>query len=175
MVSEPGASVPSAENGPPRHAGFWIRFAAVILDLVVLGIPLRVILLILVIFGSDAGEITGFDFSYTDAQGETVTTRISLSVADLAQLVLLAVITVLLWVNWDGRTPGKKMLRIRIVSYPGYQPFSYRTASIRTLASLLGLFTLGLGYMAQAVMIAARDDKRGYHDLIAKTCVIHDM
>ena len=94
--------------------------------------------------------------------------------ADLAQLVLLAVITILLWVNWDGRTPGKKMMRIRIVSYPDYQPFSYRTASIRTLASLLGLFTLGLGYMAQAVMIAAREDKRGYHDLVAKTCVIHD-
>ncbi len=162
------------ETGKPRHAGFWVRFAAVILDFVVLGIPLRVVLLTWVIFGSDAGEVTGFDLSYTDAAGETVITRVSLSVADLVQLVLLAVITVLLWVNWDGRTPGKKMLRIRIVSYPGYQPFSYRTASIRTLASLLGLFTLGLGYMAQAVMIGARDDKRGYHDLIAKTCVIHE-
>ena len=172
----PGASQEenSEAGAAPRHAGFWSRFAAVIIDLVVLGIPLRVILLILVIFGSDAAEVTGFDFSYTDAQGETVTARISLSVADLAQLVLLAVITVLLWVNWDGRTPGKKMLRIRIVTYPGYQPFSYRTASIRTLSSLLGLFTLGVGYIAQAVMIAARDDKRGYHDLIAKTCVIHD-
>ena len=135
---------------------------------------MRAILLISIIFGSERGEVTGFDLSYPDAQGETVTTRISLSVADLAQLVLLAVITVLLWVNGDGRTPGKKMLRIRIVSYPAYQSFSYRTASIRTLASLLGLFTLGLGYMAQAVMIAARDDKRGYHDLAAKTCVIHD-
>jgi uncharacterized RDD family membrane protein YckC len=163
-----------SSSGRPRHAGFWIRLAAVILDLVVLGIPLRVILLIPLIFGSDTGEVTGFDLSYTDAQGETVTKRISLSVADLAQLVLLAVITVLLWVNWDGCTPGKKMLRIRIVSYPDYQPFSYPTASIRTLASLLGLFTLGLGYVAQAVMIAARDDKRGYHDLIAGTCVIHD-
>ena len=164
----------STQAQRPRHAGFWIRFAAVILDLVVLGIPLRVILLILVIFGSDAGEVTGFDFSYKDTQGETVTKRISLSVADLAELVLLLVITVLLWVNWDGRTPGKKMLRIRIVSYPGYQPFSYRTASIRTLASVLGLFTFFLGYLAQAVMIAKRDDKRGYHDLVARTCVIHD-
>ena len=173
-MSPSGAVSASSESRPPRHAGFWIRLAAIIIDLVVLGIPLRVILLILVFFGSDAGEVTGFDLSYTDAQGETVTTRISLSVADLTQLVLLSVITVLLWVNWDGRTPGKKMLRIRIVSYPGYQPFSYPTASIRTLASLLGLFTFGLGYMAQAVMIAARGDKRGYHDLIAKTCVVHD-
>ena len=140
-----------------------------------LGLPLRLFLLIWVVFGSEAGEVIGVHlFDLTDAEGETVTARLSLSVADLAQLVLLAVITVLLWVNWDGRTPGKKMLRIRIVSYPDYQPFSYRTASIRTLASLLGLFTLGLAYMAQAVMIAARDDKRGYHDLIARTCVVHD-
>ena len=164
----------SSESARPRHAGFWVRFAAVILDLVVLGIPLRVILLIPLIFGSEAGEFIGFDIDYSDAQGESVTTRISLSVADLAQLALIAVITVLLWVNWDGRTPGKKMLSIRIVSYPDYQSFSYRTASIRSLASLLGVFTLGLGYVAQAVMIAVRDDKRGYHDLIGKTCVIHE-
>ena len=173
-MSTPGPAEQGEPTDQPKHAGFWVRFGAVILDFVVLGIPLRLALLIPVLFGSEAGEVTGFDLSYTDAQGETLTTRISLSVADLAQLVLLAVITVLLWVNWDGRTPGKKMVRIRIVSYPGYQPFSYRTASIRTLASLLGLFTLGLGYVAQAVMIAARDDKRGYHDLIAGTCVIHD-
>ena len=66
------------------------------------------------------------------------------------------------------------MLGIRIVSYPDYQPFSYRTATVRTLASLLGLLTLGLGYLAQAVMIGVRQDKRGYHDLIAGTCIIHD-
>ncbi len=173
-MSTPAPETQSDSSDQPRHAGFWVRFGAVILDLVVLGIPLRLVLLIPVLFGSEAGEVTGFDLSYTDAQGETVTARNSLSVADLAQLVLLAVITVLLWVNWDGRTPGKKMLRIRIVSYPDFSPFSYRTASIRTLASLLGVFTLGLGYMAQAVMIAAREDKRGYHDIIAGTCVVHD-
>ena len=33
---------------------------------------------------------------------------------------------------------------------------------------------MGLGYLAQAVMIGVRQDKRGYHDLIAGTCVIHD-
>ena len=172
-MSTQGGGQAWEERTRPRHAGFWKRFAAVILDLLVFGIPLRVVLLILVIFGPDPGEVTGFDLNYTDAQGETVTiTRISLY--DLAQLVLLAIITVLLWVNWDGRTPGKKMLGIRIVSYPDYQPFSYRTATVRTLASLLGLLTLGLGYLAQAVMISVREDKRGYHDLVAATCVIHD-
>ena len=173
-MSTQGGGQTSAQGSRPRHAGFWRRFAAVILDLLVLGVPLRLLLLIWVVLGSDAGEVTGFDLSVTDAQGETVTTRISMSVADLAQLALLLVITVLLWVNWDGRTPGKKMLGIRIVSYPDYQPFSYRTATVRTLASLLGLVTLGLGYLAQAVMIGVRQDKRGYHDLIAGTCVIHD-
>ena len=173
-MSIPGVGVQSSEGGEPRHAGVWIRVAAAILDLVVMGIPLRLILLIPVLFGSEAGEIIGVDLNYTGVEGEAVTTRISLSVADLAQLALIAAITILLWVNWDGRTPGKKMLNLKIVSYPDYQPFSYRTASIRTLASLLGVLTLGFGYLAQAVMIARRDDKRGYHDLIANTCVIHD-
>ena len=41
--------------------------------------------------------------------------------------------------------------------------------------SLTGVATVLLGYLAQAVMIGTRADKRGYHDLIAKTCVIHDQ
>jgi uncharacterized RDD family membrane protein YckC len=39
------------------------------------------------------------------------------------------------------------------------------------VASALPLFA---GYAVIALMIGLRADKRGYHDLVAGTCVVHD-
>ena len=143
------------EVARPRHAGVWVRVAAAIVDFIAMGVP--VALVVVVVFSVDLEERQGL-----------------FSTPNLVIMALLTVITILLWVNWDGRTPGKKVLRIRIVSYPDCQPFSYGTASLRTVLSLSGALTFGLGYLIQAFMIAAREDKRGYHDLLARTCVVHD-
>ena len=40
-------------------------------------------------------------------------------------------------------------------------------------AYLLAAITLGPGYIVIIGMVAARDDKRGYHDLWASTVVVH--
>ena len=151
----------SEEETRPRHARVWIRIAANVIDLVVLGLP--VLLLISTVLGAES-----------KAAGEPVALSDFYNLQTLANAALLTIVTVLLWVNWDGRTPGKKILGLKIVSYPDYQQFSYGTASVRALLSITGAMTVFVGYIAMAVMIAARSDKRGYHDLIAKTCVIHE-
>ena len=155
-----------------RHAGFRIRFLAGLLDLLIMGIPL--LLVISIVFGSDAGEIAGFDIEFTDAQGVEQTSRISLSVADLVQMAVLAVVTVLLWVNWDGRTPGKKITGTKIVSYPKYEGLSYGTSAVRMAASVASAVPLALGYIVISLMVGLRRDKRGYHDLLAGTCVVYE-
>ena len=162
----------SSESGRPRHAGFWIRLFAGILDILIMGIPL--LLALFVIFGSDPNELAGFDLDYTDASGEAATTRIALSVADVSMMIVIGVITILLWVNWDGRTPGKKLTHIRIVSYPDYKPFSYGRATLRTVLSVASALSLFIGYVVISLMVGQRKDKRGFHDLVAKTCVIHE-
>ncbi len=147
-------SEPNANDGAPRHAGLGPRIWAALLDVVIMGVPVG--LIVLIIYREqikDAGLI---------------------STPNFVNIALLAVITILLWVNWDGRTPGKKLLRIRIVSHPEHRNFSYGTATIRTLLSLTGALTLGVGYVVQASMIGSRPDNRGYHDLAARTCVVHD-
>ena len=96
------------------------------------------------------------------------------SLPNLVNTALLTLVTILLWVNWDGRTPGKKLTRIRIVSYPEYRPFSYGTAAVRILISVASALPLLAGYIAIAIMIALREDKRGYHDLLVRTVVVHE-
>ena len=142
----------------PRHAGFQIRLVASLVDIVALAAPAY--LVVSVFFG--------FDWLTRGLRGESV------GRADLVITVLLAAVTILLWVNWDGRTPGKKLTRIHIASYPGYGRLGHWTALVRSLIATLSALPLFLGYVVIAVMIARRPDKRGYHDLIARTCVVHD-
>ena len=151
----------STQAQQPRHAGVGVRIVANLLDLIIMGVP--VLLLVSTILGAEAR--TG---------REAVTLADFYNLESFLNGVLVAAITILLWVNWDGRTPGKKLTRIRIVSYPDYQPFSYGIATLRMVLSLTGAITLFLGYLVMAAMIAARRDKRGYHDLVARTCVVYD-
>jgi uncharacterized RDD family membrane protein YckC len=140
-----------ADTGP-RHAGFQIRLVASLVDIVALGAPAYLIVAIL------------FDFDWIlSGQGDEL-----VSGADLINMAILTVVTVVLWVNWDGRTPGKKLTRTRIVSYPGYGK-----ALIRSLVGAFSALTV-VGYVVIAVMVGKRKDKRGYHDLAASTCVVHD-
>ena len=157
----PEASGSPTEGTRPRHAGVWVRVGANLIDLIILGIP--VLLIVSPILGAEAR-----------AEGARVSLADFYNIESLVNAILLTVLTILLWVNWDGRTPGKKVLRLRIVSCPGYEPFRYGTATLRAVLGLTGAATVGLGYVVMAVMIAARDDNRGYHDLIAGTCVVHD-
>lgn len=141
----------------PRHAGLRIRLVASLVDIVALAAPAYLVVSILFDFdwvlGGDGGEL--------------------ITIPNLVNTAILTVVTILLWVNWDGRTPGKKLTRTRIVSYPGYGPFSYGTALVRSLVGALSALTV-FGYLIIAVMVGTREDKRGYHDLAARTCVIHD-
>lgn len=126
-----------------RHAGFWVRFAANLLDTIIMGIPILVILM----------------FSFKSRADQ-----------DLINLLIYTAATIFLWTSWDGRTPGKKIMGIKIVSYPEYGPISLRKALVRFL---IGYTISGLLFFIGYIMVAFRKDKRGLHDLIAGTCVVH--
>ena len=159
----------------PEHAGVRVRVAAAVLDVVVMGLPFY--LLLSVIFDFE-GLSRMFIESRQNTEGLAAADAFSFSdfpwLVNSLTLILLAAITILLWVNWDGRTPGKKLMKVRIVSYPDYRPLSYGHAAVRTLFSLIASVTV-VGYVVIALMVAYRHDKRGFHDIVAKTCVTHDQ
>ena len=160
-MSTDGADEQTVQSGGPRHAGVWVRVVANLLDLIIMGAPVLLLVSLIVDVESKTG---GSSASLGDLY----------NAGTLIQAALFGIATILLWVNWDGRTPGKKLTKIKIVSYPGYSAFSYGTATLRTVLSLTGVLTLGLLYLVMAIMIGVRSDKRGFHDIAAGTCVIHD-
>ena len=132
-------------------AGFWIRLFATVIDsalILVLSLPF-----IFYHFGS-FGLFLDFsrDYSSFDAWHD----------------ILRSFVTMYLWVVWDGKTPGKALLGIHIVKIDN-TPIGWKEAILRYIGYIVNVLTLFIGFL----MIAARRDKRGLHDLIAKTKVTH--
>ena len=135
------------EYGTP--GGFWLRVVATIIDVIVL-----------TAFDAGIYLLLGGDLSnYPDNTAPFV-------FADFLTVViqfLYAPILISLW----GTTIGKRALNLYVLRADGSR-CGFWQALGRTLASILSLLLLGIGYL----MIALRADKRALHDLIAGTAVI---
>jgi uncharacterized RDD family membrane protein YckC len=134
-----------------RYAGFWIRFSAFLLDFFLLGLP--IVIIFMLIFGADSWA----NASYWSFE---------ILLQDLTYLI----ITLYLWVNWNGQTPGKRLLGIKIVTFSEYKTLNYTKALVRYIGYFIVGLTLGLGFL----VIGLRNDKKGLHDLMADTCVVHE-
>lgn len=83
------------------------------------------------------------------------------------QLVVLGTIFIVMW-SASGATPGKFLLRMRIVdAASGCRP-THRQSILRFLGAIIGSLPLTLGFL----WIAFDKKKQGWHDKIAGTVVI---
>jgi uncharacterized RDD family membrane protein YckC len=83
-------------------------------------------------------------------------------------LVMAGVYLGLFW-HLSGRTPGQKLLRLRVVDVMGARPSIARTA-VRAVATLAGGIVGLLGWLWIAVDL----EKRAWHDWLAGTYVVRD-
>ena len=124
-------------------AGFWIRFAALFIDGIIVGIPLGIV---------------GTMFS------NNLGVNISTSILSLLYSLVLPVI-------WNGQTIGKKVLGIRIKKISG-EKVGFGTMVMRNIvAGLVYGITLGLAFIVSIFMVAFRKDKRSVQDFVAGTYV----
>lgn len=76
---------------------------------------------------------------------------------------------VVLWVNWNGQTIGKKAMALKVVREDG-KPVTYTEAVIR----YLGYFVSGLPLLLGFFWVIWDEKKQGWHDKIAKTLVVKE-
>jgi uncharacterized RDD family membrane protein YckC len=153
---------PMQQVAVPAYATFWLRFAAVFLDGLIVGIPLTIILFAAGIYST------------------------SMSVSRSLLSTLLSVVVFLLYEGLmlsyhDGQTLGKQIVRIRVVSKAGgavTMQQAFTRAGVKALfsvipsiappyTSFLGIITL-LNYLS---MLWDRD-KQCWHDKAAGTIVV---
>jgi len=135
-----------------RYAGFWIRFAATVIDTVLL--LLVTLPLLIAIYG----------WAYLDAKK----TGFVAGGADiLITWVLPAVAVIAFWIAKQA-TPGKMLLSARIMdASTGNAPSAGQLIG-RYFAYLVSLVPFGLGYL----WIAFDKRKQGWHDKLAGTVVV---
>lgn len=134
------------------YGGFWIRFAAYIVDCVVLLIPT---LLISFLFRA-----------VTPATDQLEQTVVGLMDNGLQILVWWAYTAVLLSSPWQA-TLGKKLCGLKVTDYNGDR-ISIGRATGRFFAGFLSAVLLCIGFL----MIAWTARRQGLHDLMANTLVV---
>jgi uncharacterized RDD family membrane protein YckC len=82
--------------------------------------------------------------------------------------LITGIIIISFWILWHGQTPGKKILNLKIVN-ENYFDIDLKTAIIRYIGYYTSILTFFIGF----AIIAFRDDRKGLHDILAKTYVIH--
>lgn len=68
----------------------------------------------------------------------------------------------------QGATPGKKILNLRVVREDGVEPIGWATAALRVVGYIVSGMVCYVGFL----MIAFTREKKGLHDMIAKTRVV---
>jgi uncharacterized RDD family membrane protein YckC len=157
-AADTGTAAGFAESGEPStaeprydFAGFWIRFAANLIDdLFILGLTFLIFNPIRRALGYEPG---------------------SLSFVDLVEFIVDMLYMILLtW--WSGQTLGKMIMGIRVVS-ARHTRGSLTLGQVllrEVIGKLLSLIVLGLGYL----WVAWSGKKQGWHDMIAKTYVVRE-
>jgi len=140
-----GSSVASAPK-----AGFWIRFFALFVDGLIIGVPAGIIIGILVaVVGKDATGV----------------------ILVLYALYLIAIVAyfVYFWTQRDGQTIMNKALGIKVVKTDG-SPITVGTAIVRYVGYFIDsiIFGLPIGY----IWAAFDPNKQAWHDKIAGTYVV---
>ena len=135
-----------------EYAGFWIRVGASLIDtLLVLCITLP---LLFAIYGG----------SYFDA----AQTSLVVGIADfLLSYVLPAVAIVMFWIHRQA-TPGKMMLKLKVVNAKTGGPLTVGQAVIRYLGYYMSAIPLCIGL----IWVGLDDRKQGWHDKLAGTVVV---
>lgn len=133
-----------------EYAGFWRRFLATFVD-----------------GGIVALLLWGLAFSLGINPFAEAKTNFE-TVYQIISFIITIVFSILFWVNYNGATPGKKLLAIRVVHGEDAKRITYGVAIIRYVGYFVSFVPLGLGYF----WVAFDSKKQSWHDKIAGTYVI---
>lgn len=141
-----------------KKGGFFRRILAGTVDLVLIGAGIFIFL--------TAGNLV-FSWGAPAGQGLGWKAFLFLTIPVYILTVILASGYFTYFHSSFGQTPGKKLLRLKIVDYKGRVP-AYSTSFLRFVASLFCLLLVGMGYF----WIGLDLNKQGWHDKISQTVVI---
>jgi uncharacterized RDD family membrane protein YckC len=153
-----------------EYAGFWIRLAATLIDLVILMASIYVLYCVISqsffwVFPDIRrviGAVSGTSW------GPTSSGALFALLATIAVAMLVAsTVYFIAYIAVSGQTVGKLSTGIKVIRTDS-SPVDLKYSFFRFLAGLLCVATLGIGFL----MIAFDSRKQGLHDRLADTYVV---
>ena len=139
------------------YAGFFVRFAAYLADMVIVSAALLFVRLPVWFTGIiNPGNFLLRDFIF------------KYSVADILFYVLASSYFILL-TYFTGATLGKRLFNIRVISVEERRYTFFEVVFRETVGRFLAKIILCAGY----IMVGLDKQKRGLHDLLSDTCVVY--
>ena len=137
------------DDGGYKYAGFWLRFLASAIDLVIMGLFGRLV------FGSEVADVNVLGYG------------VSADITYSGWKALIPIVYVIgSWI-WLSATPGKLILGLRITDMDGNK-LSWKNAAVRFFAYIPSMMVFFAGFIS----VAFDERKQGWHDKIAKTFVL---
>lgn len=164
--------ISNSEQNQARYAGFWLRFAAYIIDQFVIGIA-GLIIAIPIILGIIA---FGINLDGINNSSDFFTHEGLLMVGGIIGMILLAIMIsiVMKWLYYAlmesskfGGTLGKMAVSIKVVDMDGNR-ITFGRATGRYFSRIITNLTFLIGY----IIAGFTEKKQALHDLIASCLVI---
>ena len=182
VVTAPPTAAPMSAPAPPSpifaatvpaplpYAGFWVRFAAYLIDGLILGIPFGIIFIALIFMFGGLGALM-----HRNPQADPHEVAALLGPLFLMFWLAFLIALVIQWLYFAGMessarqaTIGKSVMSLRVTNYEG-QRISFGHATGRFFAKLVsGLIPFAIGY----IMAGFTEKKQALHDMIAGTLVL---
>ncbi|MBN1364483.1 MAG: RDD family protein [Syntrophaceae bacterium] len=148
-----------------RYAGFWRRFVAYMIDGFIISI-FFILLMSVAVMAFFAGTISSGSNAWI-AQIENPDLMVSYTLWFWFFSTLTNIIYFTYFHGSTGRTPGKRILDLQVVSVDGSK-ISFGIAFLRSVGYMVSSIVFCLGY----IWIGFDKKKQGWHDKIAGTVVI---
>ena len=135
-----------------RYAGFWIRFVAILIDAIALGLLSSALL-----------PFVGFGPALN-----LETSRVQFDAASNAMSTLVGLVYFVGFWAWRGQTVGMIPFNLRVVSVNTGEKIDVVRAFLRYVGMIISIIPLFLGL----IWAAFDGRKQGWHDKIANTVVV---
>jgi uncharacterized RDD family membrane protein YckC len=152
---------------PVRVAGFWRRLVATFVDSLILLVTAGPLFYGLTRATAEPGPLRG-GLSLDGALQFLAVDPLDI-VLWLLPLLAMAGLYFILFTALSGRTPGQKLVGIRVINRAGGPPGPWR-AMLRLAGTALGLAPGGLG----SLWMAFDREKRAFHDYLTGTYVVRE-
>ncbi len=148
-------------------AGFWIRFAAFIIDTIFTTIiTAPIVLFAIYVLGVDSSSLPTLE---QVMKGEKPIENFSTRIINFITWIIAISYSIYFVTSIQKATPGKKICGIYIATKEG-KKLSVNQAFIRLVASIFSAFFFGLGFL----MIPFTKEKTALHDIVCGSRVFYE-